>query len=56
MKIPKDERRSLEQIREQYEIEKELSDRLRNAEKRRGDFYILNSTMNCIVEFHITAN
>ncbi|MHC4269623.1 MAG: class I SAM-dependent methyltransferase [Planctomycetota bacterium] len=38
MKIPKGERRSLKQIREQYEIERELSDRLRNAEKEKRRF------------------
>ena len=32
-KIPRDEKRTLEQLKEQYEIEKELAARLRNASK-----------------------
>ncbi len=39
-KLPKDEIRSIEQLRKDYEIEKELADRLRNASPEdRGNLY-----------------
>ena len=33
IRIPKSEKRTLEQLREQYEVEKELANRLRNASR-----------------------
>lgn len=44
MRIPKSERKTLDQLREQYEVEKELAERLRSADKeeRRYLYTVLN--------------